>query len=81
LVQNTALVAASALLVDYVQTVAVSVVTGIARLTSAFPAIAMRLTTGRQPLSSRSQIYWEAESFPVCQVLVVPSCQRTRYLT
>ena len=38
--QNAALVAASALLVDYVLTVAVSVVAGIANLTSAFPGLA-----------------------------------------
>jgi amino acid transporter len=38
--QNAALVAASALLVDYVLTVAVSVVAGIANLTSAFPSLA-----------------------------------------
>jgi amino acid transporter len=37
--QNAALVAASALLVDYVLTVAVSVVAGIANLTSAFPSL------------------------------------------
>jgi amino acid transporter len=37
---NAALVAASALLVDYVLTVAVSVVAGIANLTSAFPGLA-----------------------------------------
>lgn len=38
--QGAALVAASALLVDYVLTVAVSVVAGIANLTSAFPSLA-----------------------------------------
>src|SRR5690348_8512183 len=40
--RNAALVAASALLVDYVLTVAVSVVAGVANIVSAFPSLASK---------------------------------------